>query len=393
MSYSYGRKTTHENPEVEVIVKAVEDRLEDAVNQYKSAADELGIRLKDLEQSVVGGYHGGSGGGIESKAQPLQRAVQSENVKSFFDRQVKQAQTQFDVGALLTKNTILGESGSPQNPDDTLVQGQRIGTVSGAYRTLELLDFLTVVNTNSNRIEYTRESAFSNDAAETSEGGQKPESDLTFELVEENVRTIAHFLKVSRQAWDDSPWLQTYLFDRLTHAVRARLQSQLIGGNGTSPNIAGITSSGRHTAFSPETGETALDSLNRCKYAIEAADYNADFVLMNPATWGSIERQRRASGDDAFTLGEGGAASFVAAGMAPTVWSVPVITTNDVASGKFIMGSRDAMRLVVRQEAEFRAFEEDSDNVQKNLITLRAELRAALAVLVPTAVRYGDLVA
>ena len=57
------------------------------------------------------------------------------------------------------------------------------------------------------------------------------------------------------------------------------------------------------------------------------------------------------------------------------------------------MGSRDALRLVVRQEAEFRAFEEDSDNVQKNLLTLRAELRAALAVLVPTAVRYGDLVA
>jgi hypothetical protein len=34
-----------------------------------------------------------------------------------------------------------------------------------------------------------------------------------------------------------------------------------------------------------------------------------------------------------------------------------------------------------------------NDDFTRNLLTLRAELRAALAVYQPTAVRYGDLLA
>jgi HK97 family phage major capsid protein len=376
---------------MELITKALDEHAQ-AVKSLKDRTDGMDAKLQDILQKSAGGYSSFDGS-FETKAQPLQKAVQSDSVKAVFNKQSKQAQTEFDVKALLTKNTIIGEAGSPQEPSNTLVQSQRLGLVPGAFRSLELLDFINVVGTSSNRVEYTRETAFANDAAETSEAGLKPESDLTFELVEENVRTIAHWLKVSRQAWDDSEWLQQYLFERLTYGVRARLQSQIINGNGTTPNIAGITASGKHTAFSPETGETALDSLNRCKYVIENADYSPDFVMMNPATWGTIERQRRASGDDAFTLGEGGAAGFVAAGMAPTVWNVPVITTSDLTAGKFIMGSRDAMRLVVRQEATFEISEHTDDDFVKNLLTLRAEMRGCLAVLVPAAIRYGDLVA
>jgi len=312
-------------------------------------------------------------------------------MRAVLDRKATSGKNQIDYG-LLVKNTILGESGSPQNPDDTLTQpSRRPGVVPGAFRSLSLLDFMPMEATDSNQVEYTRESAFTNDAAETAEGTLKPESDVTFELVTDAVRTIPHFLKVSRQAWDDAPWLQGYLTERLRHGIQARLQSQIINGNGTSPNLAGITASGRHTAFTPETGESELDALNRAKYDIIDADYSPDFILIHPKTWGAIERKRRGTSDEAFQLGEGDAAAYVASGMPSVAWGVPVIATNDLAQGKFIMGSRDAMRLLMRQQATVELFDQNADDATKNLLLLRAELRAALAVLVPAAIRYGDL--
>src|SRR5690606_23044115 len=157
-------------------------------------------------------------------------------------------------------------------------------------------------------------------AASISEGGQKPESDITFSLVDDPVRTIAHFIKASKQILDDAPMLQSYINRRMEHGVRHKLQTQVLSGDGTAPNISGLSDSGRHTAFTPETGENALDSLNRAKYAIIGADYSPNFIFMNPADWGAIERLKRGTGDDAYIASEGNGISYIQSGMTPTVW-------------------------------------------------------------------------
>jgi HK97 family phage major capsid protein len=290
------------------------------------------------------------------------------------------------------KNTIIGEGGSPANPIDTLVQADRLpGIVPGAFRSLNVLDFVPMGVTGSNQIEYTRELSFTNDAAETSEGAAKPESDLTFELVNDPVRTIAHFIRASKQVLDDAPMLQSYIDRRMRHGLQARLQSQILKGNGTSPNIAGLSASGRHTAFVPETGEIALDSLNRAKYAIIGADYEPNVIIMNPADFGAIERVKSTSSSNDYAAGSGAALAYINGGMTPLLWGLPVVTSNDVASGKFYMMDSNAIQLFMRQGIVVEMFEQDNDNVTKNLLTIRAEMRGALAVYTPLAVRYGDL--
>src|SRR5690606_25349230 len=120
-------------------------------------------------------------------------------------------------------NTIIGQEGSPLENSDTLVAPHRLpGIIPGALRSLRVRDVLPSGVTSSNNIHYTRESAFTNDAAERNEGTQKPESALTFELVDAPVRTIAHFLKVSKQVLDDAPALQSYIDTRLRYGVELR---------------------------------------------------------------------------------------------------------------------------------------------------------------------------
>ena len=366
--------------------EAVRADLKALSEEFKSALEssvEMQDRLKELEQKAVEGFRGND---REQHKTWGQSFIESESFKNFAEG------GEGLIAKIEVKNTILGEGGSPQNPVDTLVQADRLpGIVPGAFRSLNVLDFVPMGVTGANQIEYTREASFTNSSGETAEGVTKPESALTFELINDPVRTIAHFIKASKQVLDDAPMLQSYIDRRMRHGLQARLQSQILKGNGTSPNIAGLSASGRHTAFTPESGEIALDSLNRAKYAIIGADYQPDVIIMNPADFGAIERVKSTSSSNDYAAGNGAALSYINGGMTPMLWGLPVVTSNDVVSGKFYMMDSNAIQLFMRQGVTIEMFEQDTDNVQKNLLTIRGEMRGALAVYTPLAVRYGDL--
>ena len=396
--------------DVKEAVEAIETKLSEAIKQYEGQLTESGEvikaireevkslaaehadlmkdtpelkdRLKEMEQKIAEGPTGHA-----EKPKTWGEVFVSSDQYLGFKEGGANLRARVDV-----KNTILGEAGSPGEPSNVLVPSDRQpGIVPGAFRALNVLDFVNTGGTSSNAIEYTRESSWTNDAAETSEGAQKPESDLTFELVNDPVRTIAHFIKASKQILDDAPMLQSYIDRRMEHGLRQRLQKQVLTGNGSSPNISGLSDTGRHTVFTPETGEHALDTLNRAKYAIIGADYMPNFIFMNAADFGSIERLKKDADSNQYLASEGAALSYINGGMTPLIWGLPVVTSNDVGSGKFYMGDSNAFQLFMRQGATVEMFEQDDTNVQKNLLTIRAELRAALAVYVSAAIRYGDL--
>ncbi len=393
----------------EELIKGVESALESAIQKYegqveesKSAANEvrdevktlaekhselveqsesLQAKFQEFEQNALTTMQGKG----EREQTWGQKFVDSDALKSFVEGSSQRARIE-------VKNTIMGEGGSPQDPQNILVPEDRLpGIVPGAFRQLSVLDFIPTGSTGSNQIQYTRESSWTNDAAETAEGGQKPESDLSFELVDEPVRTIAHFIKLTKQVLDDAPALQSYVDRRLRHGLRNRLEQQILKGNATSPNLAGLDQSGRHTAFTPSSGDNQFDSISKAKYAVVGADYQPNVIFMNPSDWGAIERLKRGSTDDDYLAGDGAMLSYIQNGMTPVIWGLPVVASNNVAQSKFYLLDSNAVQLFMRQGATVELFEQDDTNVQKNLVTVRAELRGALASFAPTAVRYGDL--
>jgi HK97 family phage major capsid protein len=368
---------TKHTAEVEKFGKASTE-LTGKVDELSHKFAEAQAELQDLAQKQAAGFSKG-----EKRAESMGESfVKSDAFNALRDGTQQKAR-------LEVKNTILGSSGSPLDPSDIIVPSDRIaGIIPGAFRSLTLLDVIPMGATTSNQVSYTQEDAFTNNAAEQVEGASKAQSDNTFKFVEEPVRTVAHWLKLSTQVLEDAPALESYVNLRLQHGIRQRLQRQIIQGNGTSPNLAGFAASGRHTAFSPATGDSGLDSINRAKYAVIAADYAPNVVLLNPADWGAIERAKVSGG--AYALGDGAAVTYVANGMIPQVWGLTVIPSNDVPSGKFFVMDSAAVQLWMRQAATVE-MGYVNDDFTKNLITLRAELRAALAVYHVPAVQYGDL--
>jgi HK97 family phage major capsid protein len=208
---------------------------------------------------------------------------------------------------------------------------------------------------------------------------------VTFELASAPVRTIAHWLKLSTQVLDDAPALASYIDTRLRYGVELRIDQQLLNGNGTGQNISGMTDSGNFTAFTPTPGETALDSINRAIYAVYAADYAPTAMIMNPADWGAIERIK--GNDEHYIIGNPQGT------IGRVLWGLPVVVSNTMTSGKFLLGAMPiAYQVWNRQGTVVEMYAQDEDNVQRNLVTVRAESRLALAVYRPISVQYGDLV-
>lgn len=327
---------------------------------------ELGERLREVEQKAADKAASGDKGALSIGAS----FVKSAEFQRFKSGEAQKARHE-------VKSTTLGS-------DATVAPERLAGVVGGAFRSLRLRDVLLSGTTASNSIEITRELEYTNAAAETAEGEAKPESDVDFELVTVPVRTVAHWLKVSRQFLDDAPAVASFIDQRLRYGVEKRIDSQLLAGNGTAPNIGGLTRAGNHSAFTPEAGESAIDSVNRAIYAVWAADYAPTAVILNPADWGKIEREIGTDGQ--YLLGD------PKAGALAQIWGLPVVLTNAMTAGKLMVGAFDiAAQVFNRQGVAVEASESDGDNFTKNLVTLRAEARLALAVYRPASIVFGDL--
>ena len=105
---------------------------------------------------------------------------------------------------------------------------------------------------------------------------------------------------------------------------------------------------------------------------------------MNPADWGKIERTKSTTGEYEFAPN---------LAMTPTLWGLPVVVTNTMTAGKFMVGAMDiAAQVWNRQGVTVEMSEADDTNFQKNLVTVRAESRLALAIYRPASIQYGSLV-
>ena len=219
--------------------------------------------------------------------------------------------------------------------------------------------------TTSNMIEYLKQTDEDNNAAET-------------------VRTIAHITRITRQLADDLPALAAFIDNRMAKGVEDRVEAQIIKGDGTGQNLGGLFKTGNYTDHGYKTTDkfSKLDILKKCIARLQAAGYRPQAVLMNPLDWADLTLAKKTDGS--YLLGN------PASSTQDVVWGVPVVLSASVTSGNFMVGDFFAAATVyTRQGTVVEIFEQDGDNVEKNLLTIRAECRKALAVEVPAALIGG----
>ena len=285
------------------------------------------------------------------------------------------------------KNTLTGS-------DATVAPDRKPGIVAGAFLPFSMEALLPSTTTTSNAIEFTKEASFTNSAAEAAEGAQKGESALTWTLVNMPVSTVAHWIKISKQLAADNTALAAYVNTRMRYGVNQKVDTQLVVGGGVAPALSGTFNTGNYTAHGYTAANiTAFPATTLKRFALirkvmgdlYAAGFPATAIVLNPADWASmeIELMTVAAGQTLFSVGAGGE---------PRLFGLPVIQSIGMTAGSFQVGAfGEAYMVYNREGVVVEMSDSDGDNFQKNLVTLRAERRLALATEKPAAVRGGLL--
>jgi HK97 family phage major capsid protein len=269
-----------------------------------------------------------------------------------------------------------------------LTDRQRVpGIVAPGEAALTVLDLVPSIPTNQAAIQYLRELAVTDSSGyQVAQGDRKPESDFTFVDALAPVRTLAHFVKASRQILDDAEGLDGYIRSRMMYLLRSRVSGEILLGDGTGVRLNGINN--QATAFNATllTGVTAPQRLDRIRMAIAQvglSEYPATGIVLNHMDWAQIELTK--DGDNAYML------SSPANATGPRLWGLAVAQERKQPSGRFTVGSFTpaALHLWVRSAASILVSTENEDDFVRNLVTILAEMRAALTIYRPSAFVTG----
>lgn len=235
-------------------------------------------------------------------------------------------------------------------------------------------------------IEYIREKGFTNNAGMPAEGEKKPSSDIQLELIATTAKVIAHWMKASRLALSDVSQLASLIDTRLLFGLALKEEQQLLHGDGTGQNLHGIIP--QATAYAiptgiPEGGLTVIDTLRIAMLQAVLAEFPATGHVLHPIDWAAIELTKDSIGRHIIGAPQGETPA--------SLWRLPVVETQAIAQGKFLTGAFKMGAQVFdlwdsRVETGF-----ENDDFTKNLITILAEERIALAVYRPEAFVYGNL--
>jgi HK97 family phage major capsid protein len=257
------------------------------------------------------------------------------------------------------------------------------GVITQPQRQFTIRDLIMPGRTGSNAIEFVQESGFQNMAAPVAEAALKPQSDLSYSLVTTTVKTIAHWFRASKQVLADIPALQSYINGRAIYGLKYVEETQILAGDGTGQNLLGlIPQATAYDTTRTKTGDTGIDVLSHAITQVRVAEYRASGIVLNPNDWERLSLKKDTTGQYIWvSVTDGGIARM---------WRLPVVDTNAMPAGKFMVGAFDiAAQVFDREDAAVEVSTEDQDNFVKNMVTIRAEERLALAVYRPQSFVYG----
>ena len=339
--------------------------------------NEISARITEIEQKMVQRTTE-----PETRKSIGQTVIDHDDIKAFIKAGGK-GRVSIPVKAIISSLTTDADGSAGA----LLVPDRQPGIVTPPERRLTIRDLLTPGQTSSNAIQYIRETGFTNSAATPTEtaGTTKPQSEIKFAAVNSAVSTIAHWVLATRQILDDAPQLRSYIDGRLLYGLGYVEDNQLLNGGGTGTDLHGIYT--QATAFSTPTTlpapVTKIDIIRLAMLQAFLAEFPPTGVVMHPTDWATIELVKDTTGRHIIGNPQDGTN--------PRLWRLPVVETPAMTVDKYLVGAfKLGAQIFDREEANVEISTEDSDNFRKNLVTILAEERVALAVYRPQAFVKGD---
>jgi HK97 family phage major capsid protein len=157
-------------------------------------------------------------------------------------------------------------------------------------------------------------------------------------------------------------------------------EAQLLKGSGSGNNLNGIYT--QATAYSapidPPGTETTIDVIRLMMLQATLALFPPTGIVLHPSDWALIELLKDTLGRYIIGNPQGT--------IAPTLWGLPVVATQAMTVDTALVGAfKLGAQIFDREDANVVVATENEDDFIRNMVTIRAEERLALAVYRPEA--------
>ena len=243
---------------------------------------------------------------------------------------------------------------------------------------IEILDLVSQVPTDQSAVVYMEETTFTNAAAEAAEGGTYAEAALALTERSSPVRKIAVFLPVTDEQLEDVGQASAYVNNRLPFMIRQRLQTQLISGDGTPPNLEGIVNVTGIQTYAL-SAEPVPDAVHRGITLVRVTGRSEpDAIGMHPNDWQDVRLLRTADG--IYIMGNPMDA------VAPRMWGLPVAVSTSFAENTALVGAfREFAELATKRGIEVKVSDSHASYFVEGKQAIRADMRVALTIYRPAA--------
>lgn len=245
-------------------------------------------------------------------------------------------------------------------------------TVDKVVRPVQVLDFIPSAPTNDFEIAFMEETTRTQNEAELAEAGTYAEDAFVFTRRNSVVRKIGSQIPVTDEQLQDAEGMRALLDNRLRFGLLARLDQQVLVGDGTPPNLQGIfTVSGIQTQA--KGADPAANAIFKALTLVRITGRAApDLIVMHGTDWQNIRLAQNAQGDYQM-----GAPSAVGE---DTLWGLRVVQSEALTQGNAIVGSfGQYCQLREKKGVEVSAGYISTQFIEGK-ITLRADTRQAFVV-------------
>lgn len=350
-----------------VEVKGLIDALEAKMKAEKDASIEaLKVDLKAIQDHAdkldVKMQEKGNGEIKEGYAEVMVKGIADnyENIKTVSKGRNAKLELK-TVGDMTASANLTGSTVITYQPGVAMVPSQMVN----------FSDLVPTVNSATGTYVVYRETGGEGSiSAQGTPGAAKTQKDYDLTAVTFTADYIAGYTRYAKQMAQDLPFLQSFLPNALRRDYFKAENSIFYTALSTAATAS--------TTAKTVDVEQLIDDMA----TLEAADYIVNGIVLNPKDWASIAMTK----PNDYSLP--GIVQFVNGKL--TINGVPVVKASWIPADKYLLGDWSYAKKVVVDGLAVEFFEQDADNVTKNLITARVESRTVLGIDMPAAFIHGD---
>lgn len=336
-------------------------------------------RIEAIEKSANRLGAGNNGGSFMSKMQEaLESKATQEKIEAF-----KAGQTS---GFTMDTKAVITESDAYTN--DVVPADYVAGFKYDPERKVHVRQFLPTGTTNSDKIRFIQESNFTDNTGIVAEGDASLQNDFDLTATDAVVEKIACHFRVSKEALNDTAGLASHISLRGMEKYMKEEDAYLLYDSSYGLTVTSTDYALDQYVLDADAQEH--DVLLEAIKQIENRNYRPSAIMMGIQRFYDMIRRKDGEGRYIFPN------DVVFGTRTPVVRGVPIIATNAIndtdgdADDFLVADFAQLTTLFDRESMQVRFYEQDQDNVVKDLVTVQISGRLALPTYLPNAGSFGN---